>query len=148
MDYSNIPFYWINRLSALSRREVSKRFAAAGHKISPEEWAILLVLWSRGPQTPGVLSDQTIKDRTTVTRLIDGMVRKGVVARKENPDDRRRSDISLTPMGAGLQSELVPIAMGFTLEATKDVPPEDIETTVRTLRRFSENLTSSQKRRQ
>ena len=33
--------------------------------------AILLVLWSKGPQTPGALADVTIKDRTTVTRLID-----------------------------------------------------------------------------
>jgi DNA-binding MarR family transcriptional regulator len=142
MQYEDIPFFWINRLSSLSRRELTQQFEKAGHKISPEEWALLLVLWGKGSQSPSALSDATIKDRTTVTRLIDGMVRKGLVVRSENVDDRRRSDIALTPYGSGLQSELVPFAMKIIARATSGVPPEDLETTLRTLKAFNRNLTS------
>lgn len=76
MDYTDLPFYWINRLSFLSRKELSQRFDDAGHSISPEEWALLLVLWRKGSQAPSALSEEIIKDRTTVTRLIDGLVKK------------------------------------------------------------------------
>jgi DNA-binding MarR family transcriptional regulator len=69
-------------------------------------------------------------------------VRKGLVVRSENVDDRRRSDIALTPYGSGLQSELVPFAMKIIARATSGVPPEDLETTLRTLKAFNRNLTS------
>lgn len=145
MQYSNLPFYWINHLSSVSRRRLSKRFEEAGHKITAEEWAVLLVLWQKGPQAPSALSEATIKDRTTVTRLIDGMVRKALVERRENATDRRRSDIILTPYGEGLKPELVPFAMEIIAQATAGVPKEDMETTLRTLRAFAENLSNSDK---
>lgn len=143
MNHTDLPFYWINRLSFLSRKQLSQRFEAAGHSISPEDWAILLVLWSKGPRAPSTLSDETIKDRTTVTRQIDGLVRKGLVVRSENPTDRRRSNVSLTPSGTALRDKLVPIAMTINQEAGSDIPPEDLEITLRTLRRYYENLTHS-----
>ena len=143
MDYKDFPFYWINRLGFLSRKELSQRFENAGYSISPEEWALLLVLWSKGSQAPSTLSEETIKDRTTVTRLIDGLVKKGFVIRTENPTDRRRSDISLTLAGTELKAKLLPIGMGIIEEATAGVSPKDIEITVRTLQLFTDNLISS-----
>ncbi len=142
MDYTDLPFFWINRVSFALRKELSQRFADAGHSISPEEWAVLLVLWSKGPQTPSALSEETIRDRTTVTRLIDAMVRKELVVRSENPTDRRRSDISLTAAGEALEPELVAIAMEMIAQVSEGVSQRDLEATRRTLRRLSSNLTS------
>ena len=136
-----MPFFWINRLSFSLRKELSQRFTAAGHSVSPEEWAVLLVLWSRGSQSPGALSEETIRDPTTVTRLIDRMVKKGLVVRSENPTDRRRSDISLTQAGVELEDELVPIAFELIGQLSVGVPPEDLETVRRTLRLLQANLT-------
>lgn len=140
MNYTDIPFFRINRLSFSLRKELARRFTQAGHAISPEEWAVLLVLWSGEPRTPGSLSDESFRDPTTVTRLIDRMVKKGLVARSENPDDRRRSDISLTPLGHEMEGVLVPIAFGMIAQATDGVSPEDLDAVHRTLGRIQENL--------
>jgi DNA-binding MarR family transcriptional regulator len=139
-DYEKITFHWVNRLSFLTRKDLSAMFRKANHAISPEEWAILLVLWEKGPQSPGTLADVTIKDRTTVTRLIDAMVRKGLVGRNEDADDRRRSVVSVSARGAALKSDLVPIAQSLIAKSLVGIPPEDIETTTRTLRAMTENL--------
>ena len=116
------------------------KFAQAGHKISPEEWALLMILWSKTPQTPSALSDATFKDRTTVTRLVDGLVRKGIAQRHKSAEDRRRSEISLTEHGIAPQPELLPFAMEIINEATSRVSPEDMKTTLKTLRAFAANL--------
>ncbi len=129
-------------MSFALRKELSQRFEGAGYSIGPEEWAVLLVLWSKGPQSPSKLSEETIKDRTTVTRLIDAMVRKELVIRSENPMDRRRSDISLTAAGEALESQLVAIAMEMIAQVTEGVSQRDLEATSRTLQRLSSNLTS------
>lgn len=138
--YEQIPLHWVNRLGFLVRRDLTSVFRAAHHRISPEEWAILLVLWKHSPQTPGALSDVTFKDRTTITRLLDGMVRKGLVSRSADASDRRRTVVAVSAKGTALQPELVALARGVINRALADIPPEDIETTTRTLRAMTENL--------
>ena len=139
-DYEKIPLHWVNRLSFLVRKELAQRFRSAGHLVGPEEWAVLLVLWKKGAKTPSAMADVTVKDRTTVTRLIDGMVRKGLVERSEHPEDRRRSVITTSKRGNAIQRELVPIAKTLIAEATQGISAEDIETTNRTLKAMAANI--------
>lgn len=139
-NYEEIPLHWVNRLSFVNRKELSNMFRDAGHKISPEEWAILLVLWGKGPQSPSTLADVTVKDRTTVTRLIDTMVRKDLVTRTEDANDRRRSVVSLTAHGTGLKADLVPIAQRLITQSMANISAEDIAVTMRTLQAMTTNL--------
>ncbi|WP_417812061.1 MarR family winged helix-turn-helix transcriptional regulator [Thalassospira alkalitolerans] len=139
-DYEEIAIHWVNRLGFLTRKELSARFHQADHSISPEEWSLLLVLWKKGPQSPGALADVTIKDRTTVTRLLDGMVRKGLVTREEDPRDRRRSVVAVTPAGQEQKHELIRIAQGLIADALADIPAEDVTITIKTLKKMTENL--------
>lgn len=141
-NHEDIVLHWINRIGFLSRSELAARFRAAGHSISAEEWALLLMLWAKGSRSPSELAQETVKDRTTVTRLIDAMVRKGLVTRSEDLADRRRSIITLSRHGEDLKHRLIPIAQGFIAEAVADVPAGDLETTLRTLRKITETLTA------
>ncbi len=140
MNYEQIPHHWINRLGFVIRRDLAALFRASGHPISAEEWAVLLVLWQHGPQSPSVLAQITIKDRTTITRLLDAMVRKSLVQRDEDPKDRRRSVVRLTSRGAELKGDLVPVARGLIDQSMAGIPPEDIAVTLRTLQAMTHNL--------
>lgn len=139
-DYESIPLHWVNRLGFLVRKELGQLFASRGHDISPEEWAVLLLLWRDGPKTPGAIAGVTFRDRTTVTRLIDGMVRKGLVRRETDPADRRRSIVKATDRGNNLQRELVPLARLLIARALDGIEPRDVETTVRSLKAMTQNL--------
>ena len=140
IDYEKIPLYWVNRLSFLSRKTLSQKFEDNGLFISTEEWAILLILWSKGEQTPSALADVTFRDRTTITRLIDQMVKKGIVKRSHDDKDRRRVLIMVSEKGRKLEQELVPIAREMIGIATKGLSPQDIETTINTLKHMTDNL--------
>ena len=144
LDYESIPLHWINRLGFLIRKKLGVLFDKAGHTVSPEEWAILLVLWQKGPQSPSALADVTFKDRTTVTRLIDAMVLKKLVTRTEDALDRRRSVVALSARGEALEAELVPLSQSLIAQALVGISPEDIETTTRTLKAMVENLSAAQ----
>lgn len=142
-DYEAIPLHWVNRLGFLTRKKLHALFGKAGHAVNPEEWAILLVLWQKGPQSPGAVAEVTFKDRTTVTRLIDAMVRKNLVTRTEDAVDRRRSVVSVSHRGKALGTELVPIAQRLIEQALAGIPAKDIETTTRTLRAMTVNLSAA-----
>jgi DNA-binding MarR family transcriptional regulator len=142
IDYEKIPLHWVNRLSFLTRKTLSQSFEEEGLFVSAEEWAILLILWSKGEQTPSALADMTFRDRTTITRLIDQMVKKQFVVREHDEKDRRRVLIKASEKGYALKDELIPIAKSMIDTATSGISPQDIETTVKTLSQMTNNLLS------
>lgn len=139
-NYETIPLHWINRLGFVVRKELAQRFRDNGFDVGPEEWAILLILWNKGAQTPSVLADATIRDRTTVTRLLDGMVAKGLVKRDIDPNDRRKTRVQVSELGLSLKDGLVAVAQGLIAQTLDGLSSEDVDTTVQTLRRMSLNL--------
>ena len=143
-EFERIIIFWINRLSFLTRKELQQHFAAHGEDVTPEEWALLLQLWLRDGQTAGELADNTIRDRSTVTRLLDGMVRKELVHREPGPKDRRKVCIWLSAKGKQMEDRLVPIARDFIADALSGIPEADVETSIRTLRKMQDNLIGSE----
>ena len=139
-NYETIPLYWINRLGFVVRKELALRFQDNGFDIGPEEWAILLILWNKGEQSPSVLADATIRDRTTVTRLLDGMVTKNLIKRETDPADRRKMRVQVSDLGLSLKDGLVAVAQDLIDQTLDGITPEDAEITVQTLRRMSLNL--------
>lgn len=132
--------YWINRLGFVLRRDLQDRFRKNGINISAEEWAVLLLLWQEDGQTPGALAHRSVKDQTTMTRLLDGMVRKALITRTPDAEDRRRVRLNLTADGVGMQAALVPIAAGLIEQSQRGISTEDMQTTRRVLRQMTENL--------
>jgi DNA-binding MarR family transcriptional regulator len=132
--------YVIGRSCHIMRKAFNATFGKAGHDITPEEWGLLNRLHERDGQRQAELADATIRDRTTVTRLLDGMVQKGLVRRKADPDDRRAVQTWLTKKGRSMRRKLIPVAEELLHRATRDISDQELQTTVATLRKLQANL--------
>ncbi|GAB5504858.1 MAG: MarR family transcriptional regulator [Rhizobiaceae bacterium] len=134
------PPYWINRAAFLFRAELQRAFAADGIDITPEEWALLMVLNERAPATVGELAELTLRDRTTVTRFLDTLSGKGLVARAPDPNDRRRTMITLS----GEAEQLFPRMLGHVEamigRAGRGISREEMATAISVLQRLISNL--------
>jgi DNA-binding MarR family transcriptional regulator len=135
--------YAVNRTSVILRQELQRRFRAANQRLTVEEWALMGQLWKENGLSRQQLADRTIKDQTTVTRLLDSLVRKGFVRREQDATDRRVVLNLLTESGRQLESRLVPAALEMMADSSYGISEEDLATTVRTLRRIQENLLQS-----
>ena len=140
-DYENRTAYWVNRLSFVIRAEAQRRFRAAGYPLTAEEWAMLMLLWGRPPQTMTELAAKSLRDRTTVTRLIDSMVAKDLLIRENDPADRRRILIMPSDKGAALEGPLSAITSEFLQKAAEGLDQVEIDLTNRVLARMMSNLT-------
>ena len=58
------------QLSASLNRHLNRKFRTAGLAITTEQWLVLMCLWNKDGQTQQSLSDQTSKDKTSITRLL------------------------------------------------------------------------------
>ena len=73
--------------------------ALAPFDISGRELAVLFVLASQEPASQQQAARRLGIDRTTMVAFVDTLEDKGLVARRPDPDDRRRNVVTLTTTG-------------------------------------------------
>ncbi len=132
--------FYINRVSYLMTEEIEKRFAKAGLNIVAQDFAILVRLMNEGTVTQARIIELMMRDKTTITRRIDGLVKKGLVARVVNPDDRRCMNIKLTDEGYAMLETAFPMASGFQNELVQGVSDDDKAVTVQVLKKLAATL--------
>ena len=80
-------------------------------RITDQQFNVLRIL--KGGPPDGYLireiRNRMIARSADVPRLVERMARAGLVARREDPADRRGSLVSLTPEGEALEARLAPI---------------------------------------
>ena len=117
-----------------------KEFAGHGLELTPEQWIVLARLWEKDGQSQSALSELTLRDRPTMSRIIDTMEKSGLVERSVDEHDARSRRVLLTRTGKSLQAKLVPIAKKLVARLERDIPERDLEVTHRTLGRMLQNL--------
>lgn len=130
----------VGRTFHIMRRAFTATVQGAGFQITPEEWVLLNRLWTLDGQRQTDLAESTFKDRTTVTRLLDGMVKKGLVRRETDPEDRRVVLAWLTDEGWSLIQQILPVMENLLRKATTGISEGELETTRNTLATFQTNL--------
>ncbi len=98
---------YIDRTYKVVRQDLINRFKNAGLDVTPEQFVILSKLEGAEMSQTDLASD-SFKDKPTVSRILDLLVRKGFVVREQDPDDGRRYLVSLTDKGTKILAESKP----------------------------------------
>jgi len=135
----------VNRTAFLMTEEIARRFASRGYLISAQDFGILFRLSQQGSMTQVEIAALMMRDKTTITRRIDGLVKKQLVERSPDPDDRRYFRIGLTAQGTCALEALIPMVSEFQRELLSDISDADKSVTIKTLKHISEQLISYKK---
>lgn len=114
------------RVALLLNRFLSQQFKSANVSLTREQWSILAVLWKSDGCSQQFIADSTSRDKPSVTRLIDNLVKEGYVERRNDPNDRRLNLIYLTKKGKNIEQSVLE-SVNETIEiATKGLTEEEI----------------------
>ena len=130
----------VNRTAFLMAEEIGRRFSAHGYQLSAQDFGILFRLLKHGPMRQIEITTLMMRDKSTITRRIDGLVRKQLVDRNPDPDDRRYFRIGLTAAGHRALEVMIPLVRDFQQEVLNDIPDEEKAITIRTLKHISDRL--------
>lgn len=100
---------WIVLSRAFSAVQEHAERDVARHGLTLAEFAILEVLHHKGPLMLGEVQRLILVSSGGVTYLVDRLVERGLVERRENPDDRRARFAVLTPEGEELIGRIFPL---------------------------------------
>ncbi len=80
----------------------ARSLADAGEEVTLTQYRSLVVLASRGPQSLGALAELLGVTPPTVSRMCDRLLRKQLILRTADPNDRRQIRVALSGRGRRL----------------------------------------------
>jgi DNA-binding MarR family transcriptional regulator len=107
------------------------------HGITAQQYNVLRILRGAGPDGLPTLTigERMIEQTPGVTRLVDRLERKGLVARSPCPKDRRRVFCKITAKGLELLKELDDPVNRWDVQAVSVLPPSELDSLINLLDR-------------
>ena len=94
-----------NRVSSMIAETYSDKFA-----LSVTQWRIMAVLGEYPDVSADEVSSKTQIEKSILSRAINKLLSRHLVAREFDPSDKRRSMLNLTKTGLSVYEEIVPVA--------------------------------------
>ncbi|MED5311086.1 MAG: MarR family transcriptional regulator [Pseudomonadota bacterium] len=100
-------------------------------------WKVIgaIALSSAGLTVPGI-ARVLGQSRQAVQRITDVMVADGILVYNDNPKHKRSALVTLSEKGQDTYSLLREVQDPWAIENTEDIPIEELETTLRLVRRL------------
>lgn len=118
------------RLSVLAQlvSESLHDLYAGPYGLSVTQWRVMAALGRFAPLTASDVGQRIVMDKVAVSRAVAGLMKRGLVERSADLDDRRRASLHLTPKGRAMHADIVPLALKFEAELYQALSAEECQT--------------------
>lgn len=103
-------------------------------------WRVLQTLYTHATASQKELATRLEIDPGALTRQLKILETEGLIRRERAAEDNRLSDVELTPAGERLIAGLQPQRRAFLRRALRDLPPDQLDTTLSVLQTLETRL--------
>ena len=132
--------YLIQRSARLLRHHFIKTFKDHGIDLNPEQWGILNKVWKNESLNQIDLTDHYFKDKANITRIINSLMKKGLILREKDENDKRAFRLLLSEKGKKNMEEYWKIAVDVRKKVYKGLSKNDLENLKSILDKLEENI--------
>jgi DNA-binding MarR family transcriptional regulator len=132
--------YLLRRVYSIMHERVEAAFAA--HDLTLMQWIILIHLRDGLARTASDIAREFRHDSGALTRVIDRLERRDLVARRRSRQDRRVVELELTPAGHRMIESLLPAMVGQMNQALAPFDRGEIDQMRGLLQRMIDHLQS------
>lgn len=137
-DLTLLP--WLGRAMKQIDLFFKDHLETGGVKLTKVQWLMLKLLDNEDGQPQNQLAFLTNRDKASLTRLIDTMERKNLVARIPCRSDQRINHIYITKRGEKVFRESQPVVNRLIEIVQQDVSEKEIESTILVMKKIIKNL--------
>lgn len=135
-EFAHLTF----ELRDLLRQFLQKKFRENNIDLTYEMQQIMACLWKTDGLRQQDLADKTLKDKASLTCLVDNLSKRNLVARYEDPNDRRSKLIFLTDEGKELGKKIEPWITELFSIVTKNVKTISIKQSMEMVQQMIGNV--------
>ncbi len=115
------------RLSVLSNR-ISQDIAglyAERFGLSITAWRVMAVLGAQSPLSANQVAERTAMDKVAVSRAVSALLAQKFLTRQTDPNDARRSSLTLSAKGYAVFDQVVPLALAYERRILSHLKPKE-----------------------
>ncbi len=138
--YRDRTIYLISRIREKANRLITRELAARGLSgIVPTHGDILVSLFLQPRLPMKRLAELIDRDKSTVTALVDKLVRLGYVEKEPDHSDSRVTLVCLTPRGKALIPDFLEISKQLQERVYRNLSRKERATLIELLRKINED---------
>ncbi len=133
---------WIGKTSKLMRIFIADRFKDHGLYLTIEQFILLKMLSEKDGVMQNDLAIITERNKASLTRLVNNMEKKHLVARIPSKEDKRVNQIFLTKKGVEIFAEAERIVIKNFKKIQAGISRKEIEVAISILKRVQQNISN------
>ncbi len=116
-DHNQSLGYLTGIASRLLSNTLATRLKAAGIEMTSEQWGAIIILLNEGAMTQGQLGERLHLEKSSMSRLTDGLEKRGWIVRTKDLNDSRQKLVTPTPKALETAEQCATIARAIHEEA-------------------------------
>jgi DNA-binding MarR family transcriptional regulator len=137
---SHLLGHYITDTARNMHRTLQQNFRKAGYPVTSEQWIVLIWLFDKDGRTQQELCDLTLKDKPSITRILNNLEKGKLIIREAHPVDGRIKTVYLTKECKKMEPFLFEIARQTQATAIKGISKIEIDECQNILQRIAANL--------
>ena len=116
--------YRLNVLASLTSNALAQIYAER-FGLSIPAWRVVATLGQYETRTARDIAAHGVMHKSTISRAVSALEKRGLVVRAPNPDDRREEMLALTANGRSIYASLAPEALAFEEGLVSALAPQE-----------------------
>ncbi len=108
--------------------------------ISVEQWRLLYYLWEKDGITQKELAKIANKEKSTITRQVSELEKKGYIIKDSNGSDKRNNLIYVSKKGKAIKTKALSLADDITIKAESNIEKQELDTFIKVLHKYISNI--------
>ena len=121
-----VIFYALDKCIKTYRQFAQRRFIEAGLDITIDQWLVLNAISEKPDLSQLEIADRVFKDASSVTRIIDLLIKKEYLQRETHEWDRRRFSLGLTKEGQAVMKKIAKVVEQNRAQALKEISEDQL----------------------
>lgn len=126
--------------SRLLSAGLHKEMGRAGLDLTSEQWGILMQFWNKERLTQDELALICCVDKSSISRALSVMERRGLIIRTADPVDGRRKNLQLSDEADTLKKEALAAVKATIDRALAEIPRQEQVACLKVLAKVKKNL--------
>jgi len=140
IDFENSIGPWLGKTVKILDYSIQERMDTNHLDLSKEQMIVLKKLHDKDGLNQNDLAFLTLRNKSSLTRLLSKMEKKRYIVRKKSKEDKRINNVYLTDIGKEVFIKTQPVIKSMISQIEKNISDEEKEIMIKILKKIQSNF--------
>ena len=143
VDFENSIGPWLGKTVKILEYFLHEKFKEHNLDLTKEQMVVLKKLHDKDGLNQNELAFLTLRNKSSLTRLLSKMEKKGYINRQQSKEDKRFNEVFLTIKGRDVFKRTKPVLKEMITAEEQNISKSEKQQIIRTLKKIQSNFDSN-----